>query len=72
MRQDDISSPMMYYGWTEVEYCEWLDLHDDKMQRELLKNILDLYLVKVEAEGKKETCLEHPVLRSVLLKWQNE
>jgi hypothetical protein len=66
-----MSLPVSIYGWTSAEYVNWIDCHDEKDVLGIIRAAMTSYLNKVEKENRKETCLELPVLRSVVLDWEN-
>jgi hypothetical protein len=68
-RSTEIQMPATLYDQTELEYTRFtikLTLQDLKV---FYKNVLDSYLEQIEQQGKVETCLEHPVLRKVLMEY---
>ncbi|KAJ3254207.1 hypothetical protein HK103_007452 [Boothiomyces macroporosus] len=66
-----IPFPTVVCGWSEAEYVQYLERHSDMDIRKVIKKSLDLYLQHVEKEGLKETCIEFPVLRTVLSNWES-
>ncbi|KAJ3321260.1 hypothetical protein HDV06_004485 [Boothiomyces sp. JEL0866] len=66
-----IPFPTIVCGWSEVEYVQYLERHADMDIRKVMRKSMDLYLQHVEKEGLKETCIEFPVLRTVLSNWES-
>lgn len=64
-----IQKPMTVCGWTESEYVNFIDSSDPSAQKSLIAKCCDVYLQGLEAIGAKESCLEHPTLRKLLLDW---
>ncbi|KAJ3284748.1 Conserved oligomeric Golgi complex subunit [Borealophlyctis nickersoniae] len=59
-----IHLPTTVFGWTEVQYSEWLDAHEEVQAIELLERCLDVYVEEVRRRGEKEFCAEYPVIRA--------
>jgi hypothetical protein len=70
VRAEVITTPMKLCGWSETEYVTWVDTHLSRDIRDLIRKCLDTYLTSLEQQGKTETCLEHPVLRTLLMDWE--
>lgn len=70
VRSGTITIPSALYGWSETEYVRWLDIHLNTDVRRLIRRVLDTYLEATERMDRTETCLEHPVLRNLLLEWE--
>jgi hypothetical protein len=64
-----IQKPMGICGWSESEYVNWMDSVDPSAQKSMIAKCCDVYLQALEASGAKESCLEHPTLRKLLLDW---
>jgi hypothetical protein len=69
-RSRTIPLPTLVCGWNEIQYVAWIESHVPRNIRELFKSSLDHYLGILEKQGKKTTCLEYPVLRTLLLDWE--
>ena len=65
-----IPSPVQLYAWTEKEYVDWMDSASESDCKKIIIAACDSYLSTLEQTGVKETCLEHPTLRKLLLDWQ--
>jgi hypothetical protein len=70
VRSGVMGTPMQVCGWSEADYVKWIDTHLSRDQREVIRKCLDMYLSTLEQQGKTETCLEHPVLRTLLMDWE--
>jgi hypothetical protein len=65
-----IPNPVQLFNWTEKEYVEWMDSTLEADCKKIIVSACDSYLAGLEQSGVKETCLEHPTLRKLLLDWQ--
>ncbi|KAI8898021.1 hypothetical protein BC833DRAFT_620715 [Globomyces pollinis-pini] len=70
-RQPLISPPTTVFGWTEMEYVAWIDSHSELELHGMINQCLEVYMAQIERDGAKETCLEVPVLRTILMDWEN-
>jgi hypothetical protein len=69
LQRSAIPAPTALCGWSEIEYVNWMDSHNDIHVKDLLVKCCDSYLFQLEQAGVKETCLEHPAIRKLLLDW---
>ena len=65
-----IPNPVQLYNWTEKDYVDWMDTATEADCKKIIVSACDSYLAGLEQSGVKETCLEHPTLRKLLLDWQ--
>lgn len=70
LTRSPIPNPVQMTLWSEKEYVEWMDTATDADCRKIIVAACDSYLAGLENEGVKETCLEHPTLRKLILDWQ--
>ncbi|KAJ3030527.1 Conserved oligomeric Golgi complex subunit, partial [Rhizophlyctis rosea] len=61
-----IQLPTIIFGWTEAQYSEWLDTHEESDALDLLERCLDVYVEDVSKKGEKEFCPEYPVIRELI------
>ncbi|KAJ3122430.1 Conserved oligomeric Golgi complex subunit [Nowakowskiella sp. JEL0407] len=57
--------PVSLFGWTELQYSEWMDIHDGDGVV-LLERCVDMYVEEVKKKGEKEFAVEYPVIRHIL------
>ncbi len=69
LRRSVIGMPMQLCGWSELEYVTWMDSQNQAVVKDLIRKCCDDYLAKLDQAGVKETCLEHPTIRKLLLDW---
>lgn len=63
--------PHERFGWTQLQYSEWLDQHSERDQITLVERCLEEYVNDVRKRGEREFTAEYPVARTVCDDWKS-
>ena len=65
-------NPHLLLNLSRTDYLVFLNTNTSDLLLELFKIIIGEYLQDLEKNGAKETCIELPLLRGIILDWETE